>query len=238
MEKTRNQTTQGNLTSLGVDTYPLDRRLVLAKHQQQIQYAGQHQSTRNAAPLKIESGILGQILAKIHSKVLWMRINRTLAWALVALPIPGLTGHMHFSKILAWGSITLFLHGVLSLILFGAPKSKSIARNWNILIFGFREKAMSPRNIFLLTGYRIMLGSLQFYALSTLWPTAMLLGMLTGFYMMPRLPISLLQHIIGASETAFRRARLARYATFLAIIIAVQYFLAYTANFLNFLRHG
>ena len=152
----------------------------------------------------------------------WMRFNRGLAWALVVSPIVQIVLQVRFWPGLYFDLAGLAAHGVLSLALFGIPKNQYRKVNLPMHLLGFRTGDLSPRNNFLMTGYRVLLACISITVLCFA-PTAWPLVFLFGFYMIPRLPISVIQHISDAGTYAFQRWGVRKSANDLAVLTVIFY---------------
>lgn len=167
-----------------------------------------------------------QFCPQIASKLFWIKANRVLAWSLIVSPLVQWALGMAFVTGVLIDLAILAAHGVLSLVLFGKPETR--ARTWNLTMhaMGFRSGAMSERNRFLLTGYRIGLAALAMALMY--WSgsyTAFALLMLC-FYPLMRLPVTIGQHVFGAVVYALRRWRFERdNAQAVAAVLVIVYVL-------------
>jgi hypothetical protein len=161
------------------------------------------------------------------SKKLWLRVNRTLAWSLVVSPIAQLMLGSALVPGLLLDLAILLVHGGLSIWLFGAPKAtRPIDTAWTRWM-GASYADMSPRNRFLLSGWRVALSSGYQVALVLLaigltalggylgWLPGVLIGMVAvplyflmvsaGGFFGSMLPYAIITHLFGASRYATRR---------------------------------
>jgi hypothetical protein len=153
------------------------------------------------------------------TKLFWIRANRVLAWSLLASPALQWMLGTGFGTGLAVDLAILFGHGALSFSLFGKPETKARVFSASMHLFGLRLTALSARNAFLLTGYRIGAGMLAIVLLFT--PIPML--WLPLLYPLLRLPVSVCQHIARAVAYALRRWGMRDNAEGAAALIVVVY---------------
>jgi hypothetical protein len=111
-----------------------------------------------------------QASALVQDKKLWMRVNRVLAWALVGSPLLQIMLGTNLVRGLWLDLAILIAHGALSVALFGLPKNKDPRQALWTRWAGLPEHSMSPRNKFLLSGWRVAVSSLWLVAM----PTAMI----------------------------------------------------------------
>ncbi|MFZ6745679.1 hypothetical protein ACO0LC_20850 [Undibacterium sp. JH2W] len=141
-----------------------------------------------------------------HSTLLtranWLRFNRVLACAMVITPVVQFFIRADLSLALLVDFGLLLAHGILSLILFGIPKVKNQKFTFSMHVLGFRLHPLSPRNEFLLTGYR--LAQAISVLLLLLIPGAGWLTLLM-FYPSLRMPVSFVQHLKRAIAYALQR---------------------------------
>ncbi|MFZ6680446.1 hypothetical protein [Undibacterium sp. Tian12W] len=136
------------------------------------------------------------------SKANWLRFNRLLAWAMLVTPVLQFFVRANLAYALLVDFGLLLAHGILSLILFGLPKVKRQKFAFSMHVMGFRWYFLSPRNEFLLTGYRIV-QALSVFPLLFI-PGARWLALLL-FYPLLRMPVSFIQHLYRAMNFAFQR---------------------------------
>ncbi len=183
--------------------------------------------------------------ALVLGKPLWMRMNRALAWALVVSPVVQIVLRTDLANGLYLDLAILIAHSALSIALFGLPKNKDPRKTAWTRWVGLPELGMSPRNQFLLSGWRIVLSSLWLSALpcaifawawlSTAAPplhgwsvgvgtlALPLLFCLATFFWL-QLQYSLLTHLSRATEYALRRWGCAQSATPLVARVVVAVF--------------
>lgn len=152
---------------------------------------------------------LNLFCAKASSKVFWIRANRVLAWTMVVSPALQWAAGMRFWTGF-WIDIGILVaHAVLSFALFGKPETKSKTFSFGMHVMGFRSEALSPRNRFLLTGYRIALGASAIAALVYSGnPLVIIAVTILFWYPILRLAVSIGQHLHQACVGAMRRMRL------------------------------
>lgn len=136
----------------------------------------------------------------IGGKLFWMKANRILAWSLIVSPPLQWAAGMSFLTGLLIDLAILLVHGLLSLALYGKPENKARSFSFSMHVMGFRDKEMSERNRFLLTGYRMLLAA---FAIAV--PIMYIPAVVLVLYPLLRLPITLVQHILLAMEYALRR---------------------------------
>jgi hypothetical protein len=163
----------------------------------------------------------GKALGKVSAqKILWLRINRALAWGLIVSPVLQIMLGSALVPGLILDLVILLVHGGLSVWLFGLPKSPKRddgTMHW----IGTSEARMSPRNRFLLSGWRLMISSLYLLSVPLLvtlgsalpsgWGLSLvlipagvgLIVMLNFFSAM--WPYAAVTHVFGASSYALRR---------------------------------
>ena len=164
------------------------------------------------------------ICPQVATKVFWIKINRVLAWSLVISPPVQMAIGMRFITGFWIDLAILAAHGALSLALFGKPETRERAWSFSMHVMGFKGAAMSERHRFLLAGYRI--------AIAVAAITLMLVtGSYIAFGLFPlclypllRLPVSIMQHLYWAVETAMRRWRKRESADLAAVLVLFLYF--------------
>ncbi|MFZ6779383.1 hypothetical protein ACO0LD_21340 [Undibacterium sp. Ji83W] len=153
----------------------------------------------------------------------WVRFNRILAWAMVITPVLQffIRANLAYALLVDFG--LLLAHGILSLILFGLPKVKRQKFTFSMHVLGFRWHFLSPRNEFLLTGYRMA------QAISVL-PLLFIPGVrwlaLLLFYPSLRIPVSFIQHLYRAIAFAFQRWGIKYLDAGLVVCIYLFFFIA------------
>jgi hypothetical protein len=108
-----------------------------------------------------------QASTMVQDKKLWMRVNRALAWALVVSPVLQIMLGTDLVRGLWLDLAILIAHGALSVVLFGLPKNKDPRQALWTRWAGLPEHSMSPRNRFLLSGWRVAVSSLWLVAIPT-----------------------------------------------------------------------
>ncbi len=161
------------------------------------------------------------------SRLSVMRLNRALAWAMVVSPVIQLVFHLNFMRALVFDLGLLIAHGALSLALFGLPNRKDKELSASMYLLGFRDRGMSERNNFLLSGYRIALGTFPILLTIAVGPFAV--SAFSFLYPLLRLPVSVFQHLAGGVEYAFKRWGLRNFAVPLGATVGTLYFGAYWA---------
>jgi hypothetical protein len=141
----------------------------------------------------------------LPSRTAWLQLNRVLAWAMLLAPIFELIFRISLLHSLYADFILLLAHGALSLCLFGVPKAKGKKLSFSMHVMGFRAPDMSPRNRFLLSGYRIALPVIT-VCLGLVWPWFFLLAVLM-VYPFLRWGVSMVQHLHVALTYALQRQR-------------------------------
>jgi hypothetical protein len=168
-----------------------------------------------------------------------IRVNRLLAWALVGSPVVQIGAGVNFWRGLWFDVALLLVHGALSLKLFGAPKTTTPSDRHVLLISGISQRAISPRNKLLLSGYRVLLGTVYLIGIvaalrfEALLPWLAPVGMVVGIYAMLRLPFSSLGHLYVASDYAAKRWGARGFSELLALFVVVAFAVV---SFLNLLR--
>lgn len=110
--------------------------------------------------------------ALVSDKKTWMRMNRALAWALVGSPVLQIMLRTDLVDGLWVDLAILIVHGALSVALFGLPKNKDLRQALWTRFAGLPEYGMSPRNKFLLSGWRVAVSGLWLVAIPsviTVW---------------------------------------------------------------------
>ncbi len=161
------------------------------------------------------------------SKANWVRFNRILAWAMLITPVVQFFVRANLAYALLMDFGLLLAHGILSLILFGIPKVKRQKFTFSMHVLGLRLHILSPRNEFLLTGYR-MAQAISVFPLLFI-PGARWLALLL-FYPSLRMPVSFMQHLYRAMSFAFQRWGIKHLDAGLVVCIYLFFF------FINLLR--
>lgn len=155
----------------------------------------------------------------LATKLFWISLNRAFAWSLiVSPPVHWLLG-VSFNTGMLINLGILLAHAVLSFALFGKPETKARAASVSMYLFGLRLDALSVRNAFLLTGYRIAAGTVAIGLLATPVP----LVWLPLLYPLLRLPVSVCEHIARAAGYALRRWGMRGETEGVATMIVVAY---------------
>ncbi len=153
----------------------------------------------------------------IPYRTAWVRLNRVLAWAMLAAPVFELVLKISLANSILADFVLMLAHGALSLWLFGVPKLKGKNFIFTMHIMGIRAMGLSPRNLFLLSGYRIAL-PIVILSLGFISPWFLLL-IIFALYPFLRWGISLIQHIYLALKYALQRYRLSpNYAYWLVVL--------------------
>jgi hypothetical protein len=176
-------------------------------------------------------------LSVMPSRVTWMRLNRMLAWAIIVSPIVQIALRTDVWNGFLFDLGVVAAHGILSLILFGMPKGKNRRTGTRTYLFGLKPAGMSARNQFLLSGYRIMLAMVMILAACLPVPGTGWLLFVFGFYMLPRLPVSIVQHMFNAMMYAFQRWGVRKSAEVWSILTILLYFYISFANMLRPMFH-
>lgn len=161
-------------------------------------------------------------LVLTRANLVWF--NRALAWAMMVTPALQIFAHAEIQHWLTLDLALLISHAILSLFLFGIPKVKGKAFAFSMHVLGFRPANLSPRNTFLLTGYRVALGTIANVLLfmpGINWFTLLLL------YPWLRTTFSTIQHLFQAITYALQRWRVSKSV---AWIIVVTYFCLFIFN--------
>lgn len=153
----------------------------------------------------------------------WVRFNRILAWAMLITPVLQFFVGANLAYALLADFGLLLAHGILSLILFGIPKVKRQKFTFSMHVMGFRWHILSPRNEFLLTGYR-MAQAISVLPLLFI-PGARWLALLL-FYPSLRMPVSFIQHLYRAISFAFQRWSIKHLDASLVVCIYLFFFIA------------
>lgn len=177
-------------------------------------------------------------------KVVWMRINRLLAWALIVSPLAQLGLGTAFLHGLALDLAILLAHAALSLALFGLPKSPTRRFSMALHVFGRQPDELSPRNRYLLSGHRVGLTLLFALLLLAaqgvldlpefLWytgPNFMLLSVMCWPFV--RTPLTLFQHLYPSIVQALRRWGMREHADDTAAAIVGLFFLTSAINLIK-----
>ncbi|WP_422977672.1 hypothetical protein [Undibacterium sp. Ji49W] len=166
----------------------------------------------------------------ILSRANLIKLNRLLAWTMLVTPLIQFFVHAPIANCLLLDVGLLIAHAILSLYLFGVPKVKGEKFNFAMHVMGFRMSGLSPRNVFLLTGYRIVLGiaALLSFFVPGGWVIALLL-----VYPLVRMSISVMQHLYAAIVYAFQRWGIRKAGTEWTFIIIIFYVYLFIFNLLR-----
>jgi hypothetical protein len=190
------------------------------------------------ATLKLTASASRKNIAKWPSKLLWIRFNRLLAWTLLISPAMHILWGVSFVNGLLIDLVLLLAHGLLSLALFGAPKSEAFRKQHSLQRFlGGSRAELQGRERFLLDAWRILISVvrpvllvLAGYAISVplmIFPMLWLLylPLASGLMFFQALwAVSMLRHVRDASSYAYRRWRLpAQEASVLGWLTLVVY---------------
>ncbi|MBS7808440.1 hypothetical protein [Variovorax sp. PCZ-1] len=161
-------------------------------------------------------------LPSFNTKLLLIRFNRMLAWALLISPAVQIMVGTGFLRGLVFDLVLLLIHALLSLIVFGTPRAASF-RNQHTLrrFFGGDRALVLGRDRFLLDAWRILISLLNpwvmgmlAYAVTFAAAFVNIIGLLflplisALLYFNLLLPASILRHVRDASSYAYRRWRL------------------------------
>ncbi|NHZ34610.1 hypothetical protein [Massilia rubra] len=187
---------------------------------------------------------LPHIGALVPPKVIWMRVNRLLAWALIVSPLAQIALGTSFMRGLALDLVILLAHAALSLALFGMPKNAARRFSVALHVFGQQPENMSPRNQYLLSGHRVGLTLLFVLLILAARPLLDLPGFL--IYVGPnvlllmvmswplvRMPFTLFQHVYPSIVQALRRWGMREHADDVAAVIVGLFFLLSSINLIR-----
>jgi hypothetical protein len=112
--------------------------------------------------LNMKPASLPTRLVQANPKLLVIRINRLLGWALLALPPVQIMLGTSFWRGLAWDLALLLVHGLISLALFGTPRASSFRAQHSVRRFlGGSRDALRGRDVFLLDAWRVLMSLLS-----------------------------------------------------------------------------
>lgn len=97
------------------------------------------------------------LIGQASAKIVWLMLNRILAWALICVPLCQSALDTPFWRCLWIDLAILLAHAGLSLALFGKPERKSRTFSVSMHVFGFSPWDLNGRSEFLMTGYRLVL---------------------------------------------------------------------------------
>ncbi|NHZ98559.1 hypothetical protein [Massilia sp. CCM 8734] len=189
--------------------------------------------------------------ALMPPKILWVRANRILAWALIVAPC---TQWALGSAFVSWLPLYLAIflgHAALSLALFGLPKATNRRATTAMLLLGRRPLGHDARNRFLLGGYRVGLTSLILLPMAQCLPVGLtfaVMHLIVGlpiiglvivavlvivFWPLFRTPLTLVQHLYPAIVHALQRWGVRDGASILAALIVAHFFVLSAVNLLK-----
>jgi hypothetical protein len=157
-----------------------------------------------------------------------LRFNRALGWALLVSPAVQWVADVRFVSGLVFDLALLAVHGVLSIVLFGIPAAAPQER-WKLWV-GLRPAGLSPRNEFLLTGWRLAL--LVPYTVAGALPVLNWAALIPALWLSIRVPFTLFSHVAQAVGYAARRqgVRDAEDALALGIWTGVAFYVCWLIN--------
>lgn len=144
--------------------------------------------------------------AALHRKALWIRVNRLLAWALVASPPVQIYTGARLVQGLLVDAAVLLAHAGLSLWLFGKPAPDP--RERGLLWLGIAPDGLGARGRFLMWPWRIVVatGAIAAAGLLSLLLGPLVWGLLWPLvWVLPALPVFALIHVAGATGYALNR---------------------------------
>lgn len=182
--------------------------------------------------------------ALMPPKVIWMRVNRVLAWALIVSPLAQIALGTAFMRGLALDLAILLAHAALSLALFGMPKNAARRFSVALHVFGQQPEGLSPRNQYLLSGHRVGLTLLFVLLILAAQPLTDLPGffifvgptillLMLACWPLVRMPLTLVQHLYPSIVQALRRWGMRRHMEDAAAVITGLFFLL---SFINLIR--
>lgn len=166
-------------------------------------------------------------ISLLPSRLAWLRLNRFLGWALVAAPVVEFFAKLSWANSMGLNLVVILVHGALSLVLFGVPKVKGRRFQVSMHVFGGRPTALSERNRFLLSGYRIALGMIP---LLLDLPWLPWFAILPFLYPIMRLPFTVLQHMYVGIGYAFKRWGWAGAPAEAVVFLYVMFFFTHFFN--------
>jgi hypothetical protein len=154
-----------------------------------------------------------------NPKLLVIRFNRLLGWALLASPPVQIMLGTGFWRGLAWDLAILLVHGLISMAVFGTPRASSFRAQHGLQrFFGGSREALRGRDIFLLDAWRVLVSLLSPLPLTMLAvPLSMIVLILPllGLLILPIISAflffqllftaSVLRHVRDATAYAYRR---------------------------------
>lgn len=184
-------------------------------------------------------------------RIVWIRINRMLAWALIVAPFTQWALGGAPTASLAFALAIFLAHAVLSLALFGFPKAMKGKPAVAMLLLGRRPPGQDAHNRFLLDGYRIGLTALVLVPMAQYLGVGLALAAVPAFVGLPvvalvmiavmvvvlwpffRTPLTLVQHLYPAILRALQRWGVRDGARVLAALIVAHVFVLCAVNLFN-----
>lgn len=169
-----------------------------------------------------------------------IQVNRLLGWALLLSPALQWAAGVRFLDGLAFDLGLLLVHSVISLAIYGLPSATEQER-WKLWV-GLRPRGLSPRNEFLLTGWRVFLvapyvlvgvAAALGWIVTLGWPGLWL--WIPGLWLWIRLPFTVFSHIAQAVGYAARRWGVydGEQALTLGIWLAIAFYACTVVNLLR-----
>ncbi|UOD31571.1 hypothetical protein INH39_07750 [Massilia violaceinigra] len=182
--------------------------------------------------------------ALVPPKVIWMRVNRVLAWALIVSPLAQIALGTPLMRGLALDLAILLAHAALSLALFGMPNNAARRFSVALHVFGQQPEDMSPRNQYLLSGHRVGLTLLFVLLILAARPLTGLPGffifvgpaillLMLACWPLVRMPLTLFQHLYPSIVQALRRWGMRRHADDVAAVIVGLFVLLSSINLIR-----
>lgn len=170
------------------------------------------------------------VLPLTINKLFWMRVNRVLAWTLVISPLVQIAVQMPLGTGLAIDLAIFLVHGAMSLVLYGLPKTRKGGFSAPLHAFGFRPRDMSERNSFLVGGYRMAMVTVTILLMFT--PIGSFTGWLWVPFLYPflRMPLTMMQHLYDGARYALRRWGHREHAPDRAMLILFGFLFASIVN--------
>lgn len=163
-----------------------------------------------------------------------IQLNRLLGWALLVSPALQWAAGVKFLSGFVFDLGLLLIHSVISLAIYGMPSAEQRQR-WKLWV-GLRPSGLSPRNEFLLTGWRIFL-TVPYSLAAFGGPLFVILGWpaISAVWLWLRLPFTVVGHIVDAVAYAARRWGLRDSGTALGlgIILAIAFHFCTVVNLLR-----
>lgn len=184
-------------------------------------------------------------------RIIWIRINRMLAWASIIAPFTQWALGSAPMTSLAFGLAIFLAHAVLSLALFGLPKAMKGKSTVAMLLLGRRPPGQDAHNRFLLDGYRVGLTALFLVPIAHCLTVGLTLAVIPAMVGLPvaslpviavmvviswpllRTPLTLVQHLYPAIVRALQRWGVRDGAHVLATLIVAHFFILCAVNLFN-----